>query len=189
MTAPPSANVGRDWDAGAYDRVADPQEDWGREVSIDSLEGDEVLLDAGCGSGRVTELLLERLPHGCVIGVDASEAMVERARARLGRRAEVRTGDLAESSSSRLRSTQSSRTPSSTGYPTTSASSSGSTPPCDPAAGSPRSAARERRLGPQGGASCVRPAGLRRSPPPARRDLGTLPPPRVDARGDGSVVA
>ena len=96
MTAPPSANVGRDWDAGAYDRVADPQEDWGREVSIDSHEGDEVLLDAGCGSGRVTELLLERLPHGCVIGVDASEAMVERARARLGRRAEVRTGDLAE---------------------------------------------------------------------------------------------
>ncbi len=60
------------------------------------LAGDETVLDAGCGSGRVTELLLERLPHGHVIGVDASEAMVQAARQRLGERAELRTGDLAE---------------------------------------------------------------------------------------------
>lgn len=97
MTAPRSANAGRDWDPDVYDRVADPQEGWGREV-LDrlTLEGDETVLDAGCGTGRVTELLLERLPHGRVIGVDASAAMVEAARERLGERAELRTGDLAE---------------------------------------------------------------------------------------------
>ncbi|MBA3422137.1 MAG: methyltransferase domain-containing protein [Thermoleophilaceae bacterium] len=97
MTAPRSANAGRDWDADVYDRVADPQEAWGREV-LDRLplEGDENLLDAGCGSGRVTELLLERLPHGRVIGVDASATMIAAARKRLGERAELRTGDLAE---------------------------------------------------------------------------------------------
>ncbi len=97
MTAPRGAHAGRDWDADVYDRVADPQEAWGREV-LDRLPlaGDETVLDAGCGSGRVTELLLERLPHGRVIGVDASAAMVRAARERLGARAELRTGDLTE---------------------------------------------------------------------------------------------
>jgi trans-aconitate 2-methyltransferase len=69
-----------DWDAATYDRVADPQEEWAREVLARlELRGDEVVLDAGCGSGRVTRLLLERLPDGRVIGVDASPSMIERA--------------------------------------------------------------------------------------------------------------
>ncbi len=40
-------------------------------------------LDAGCGSGRLTALLLERLPHGRVIAVDKSGAMLAKARAKL----------------------------------------------------------------------------------------------------------
>ena len=54
----------RDWDAATYDRVADPQTRWGRVV-LDRLPlaGDETVLDAGCGSGRVTELLAARLPR------------------------------------------------------------------------------------------------------------------------------
>ena len=57
----------RDWDAATYDRVADPQAEWAREV-IDRLDlkGDETVLDAGCGSGRVTRLLLERVPTVCL---------------------------------------------------------------------------------------------------------------------------
>jgi trans-aconitate 2-methyltransferase len=58
------------------------------------LTGHETVLDAGCGTGRVAELLLERLPHGRVIAVDADPQMVQRARQNLGDRAEVRTGDL-----------------------------------------------------------------------------------------------
>jgi len=74
----------RDWDAATYDRVADPQTRWGAAVLERlSLVGDETVLDAGCGSGRVTELLLERVPHGRVIALDASRAMVEEARRRL----------------------------------------------------------------------------------------------------------
>ncbi len=97
VSAQRTAYAGRDWDADVYDRVADPQEAWGREV-LDRLPlaGDETVLDAGCGSGRVTQLLLERLPRGRVIGIDASAAMVEVARTRLGERAELRTGDLTE---------------------------------------------------------------------------------------------
>jgi trans-aconitate 2-methyltransferase len=74
----------RDWDAGTYDRVAAPQEEWGREVlGRLPLRGDETVLDAGCGTGRVTRLLAERLPRGRVVAVDASPEMVERARAAL----------------------------------------------------------------------------------------------------------
>jgi trans-aconitate 2-methyltransferase len=73
-----------DWDAATYDRVASPQEEWAREVLARlPLNGDETVLDAGCGSGRVTRLLLERLPRGQVIGVDASPSMIEAARAAL----------------------------------------------------------------------------------------------------------
>lgn len=74
-----------DWDARKYDRVASPQEAWAREILARlPLAGDESVLDAGCGTGRVTRLLLELLPHGHVVGVDASPSMIETARAALG---------------------------------------------------------------------------------------------------------
>lgn len=77
-----------DWDAKTYNRLAAPQEEWARDVLARMpLRGNETVLDAGCGSGRVTRLLLERLPNGRVIGVDGSESMV--AEARLGLAAEL----------------------------------------------------------------------------------------------------
>lgn len=92
----PSAKP-REWDAEVYHRVSGPQEDWAREV-VGRLElrGDETVLDAGCGTGRVTEQLLERLPEGRVIAVDGSEAMAAQAREHLGHRVDVRRGDLSE---------------------------------------------------------------------------------------------
>lgn len=86
-----------DWDAATYDRMSSPQLDWGLAV-LDRLDlrGDERVLDAGCGTGRVTRALLERLPEGRVIAVDASPAMVEMARDALGPRAQVRVADLLE---------------------------------------------------------------------------------------------
>jgi trans-aconitate 2-methyltransferase len=59
------------------------------------LNGDETVIDAGCGSGRVTEALIARLPSGRVIGVDQSASMVDAARERLGDRAELHVADLA----------------------------------------------------------------------------------------------
>lgn len=91
-------SAARSWDADVYHRVSDPQVAMARAV-LERLElaGDEVVLDAGCGSGRVTRMLLERLPHGRVIAVDASEQMVARAREELaGAPADVRRADLAE---------------------------------------------------------------------------------------------
>jgi len=87
----------REWDAETYDTVSDPQFEWGMEV-LERLElrSDEVAIDAGCGSGRVTAELADRLPHGRVIAVDGSEAMVEKAKERLGDRAAYLVSDLVE---------------------------------------------------------------------------------------------
>ncbi|HLI57342.1 MAG TPA: methyltransferase domain-containing protein [Actinomycetota bacterium] len=76
-----------DWDAATYDRIADPQARWGAPVVgwLD-LDGDETVLDAGCGTGRVTEAVLERLRGGRLIGLDGSAAMLAAARRRLGHR-------------------------------------------------------------------------------------------------------
>ena len=79
--------IARDWNGAAYDRISAPMEAMGLAV-LDRLElrGDETVLDAGCGSGRVTAALIERLPRGRVIGVDGAPSMVAAARERLGER-------------------------------------------------------------------------------------------------------
>jgi trans-aconitate 2-methyltransferase len=89
-----------DWDAATYDRVSDIQLEWGTKV-LERLElaGDETVLDAGCGTGRVTRLIADRVPEGKVIGVDAAPSMIELAReqlADLGDRAELRVADLTD---------------------------------------------------------------------------------------------
>ena len=87
----------RDWNAAAYDRIAEPLEAMGRDVLARlELSGDETVLDAGCGTGRVTAALAERLPAGRVIAVDGSPAMVEEARGRLPASAETLVADLTE---------------------------------------------------------------------------------------------
>jgi trans-aconitate 2-methyltransferase len=72
-----------DWNAAAYDDLSDPMFDWGLAVlETVPLRGDETVLDAGCGSGRLTEELLRRLPNGQVVALDFSPAMLQQARAR-----------------------------------------------------------------------------------------------------------
>src|SRR3954468_343435 len=85
----------RSWDGAAYDRLSTPMEELGREgMERLELRGDETVLDAGCGSGRLTEALRDRVPDGRVIGVDVSASMIEAARGRLGPEAELRVADL-----------------------------------------------------------------------------------------------
>ncbi|MGB7684746.1 MAG: methyltransferase domain-containing protein [Solirubrobacterales bacterium] len=87
----------REWDADTYDEVAQPQFEWGMDVlGRLELRGDEVALDAGCGSGRVTAELAKRLPRGRLIAVDGSEAMIAKARQRLGEDVTYVVTDLSE---------------------------------------------------------------------------------------------
>jgi len=73
-----------EWDAAAYNRLNNPMQTWGEAIVARlPLRGDETALDLGCGSGRLTEFLLRRLPHGHVIAVDRSANMLEAAREHL----------------------------------------------------------------------------------------------------------
>jgi trans-aconitate 2-methyltransferase len=88
----------RDWDAGAYDRLPIPMTRWGiAVVGWLDLAGHERVLDAGCGTGQVTERLLDRLPEGTVVALDGSPSMIARAHERLGdARVEYLVHDLLE---------------------------------------------------------------------------------------------
>jgi trans-aconitate 2-methyltransferase len=73
--APGATNVS-EWDARAYHTVSEPQFEWGKHVlGTLQLSGDERVLDAGCGTARLTALLVERLPHGHVVALDRSFSM------------------------------------------------------------------------------------------------------------------
>lgn len=77
--------MAREWDAATYDRVATPQERWGIPV-VERLRADGVdtVLEAGCGTGRVTQMVLDRVPGGRVVAVDGSQRMLAEAARRLG---------------------------------------------------------------------------------------------------------
>jgi trans-aconitate 2-methyltransferase len=89
----------REWNAAEYDRLSAPQFHWGQRVLGQlRLRGDERLLDAGCGSGKLTRILLENLPRGYVVGLDLSTNMVlhaqETLRPEFGGRARFVGGDF-----------------------------------------------------------------------------------------------
>ena len=82
-----SKSNAREWNSDAYHRLSAPQVSWGKKVlSRLRLNGDEVVLDAGCGTGRLTAELLEALPRGRVVGIDASQNMLRSAREHLSHR-------------------------------------------------------------------------------------------------------
>jgi ubiquinone/menaquinone biosynthesis C-methylase UbiE len=76
-----SSSHPREWNSSQYHQLSDPQYQWGLKVlGRIHLRGDENVLDAGCGTGRVTAELVRRLPNGRVIAADVSENMLASAR-------------------------------------------------------------------------------------------------------------
>ena len=73
-----------EWNAASYHKVSGPQTSWGQKVlNRLHVNGDERAIDAGCGSGRLTGELMERLPAGRLIAIDRSWNMLLTARANL----------------------------------------------------------------------------------------------------------
>ena len=81
----PAGVPSKEWNAAAYHVVSEPQFAWGlRVLERVRLAGDERVLDAGCGSGRLTRVLASRLERGFVVGCDLSENMAQAASKSLG---------------------------------------------------------------------------------------------------------
>jgi trans-aconitate 2-methyltransferase len=98
MPEPPKS---REWNAAEYHRLSAPQFQWGQRVLNQlHLRGDECVLDAGCGSGKLTRLLLGNLPAGRVVGLDVSRNMVQHAsqnlKSEFGGRVEFVAADLVD---------------------------------------------------------------------------------------------
>jgi trans-aconitate 2-methyltransferase len=96
-----SSSPTREWNSSEYHRLSGPQVTWGRKVLARlDLRGNELLLDAGCGTGRLTAELLQALPNGRVVALDISQNMLRSAREHLqpqfGMRAQVVAADLAD---------------------------------------------------------------------------------------------
>jgi len=90
--------MGTPWDARSYDRISGPQQEWAGDVleRLERMARDATVLDVGCGTGRVTELLLALVPDGRVLAIDASQEMADLAGERLGGRAQVWCQDVLE---------------------------------------------------------------------------------------------
>ena len=67
-----------EWDAELYRQRSSLQQAMAVEVlQALKLNGSDRVLDVGCGDGRITSEIARRVPHGCVVGVDASSNMIE----------------------------------------------------------------------------------------------------------------
>jgi trans-aconitate 2-methyltransferase len=89
----------REWNSSEYHRLSGPQVSWGKRVLARlQLRGDESLLDAGCGTARLTAELLQALPNGWVVALDVSRNMLRSAREYLepqfGKRTQYVAADL-----------------------------------------------------------------------------------------------
>ena len=76
-----------EWDAKTYDSLPLPHTLWGRRTlaRLDPT-GVHRVLDAGCGTGRDTQLLLDLIPGVRVVAVDGSQAMLDQLETRLADR-------------------------------------------------------------------------------------------------------
>ena len=66
-------NTNHSWDARAYDKVSiNVQLEWGQKL-LEKKQwiGNEIVMDAGAGSGNLTKILADKVPNGKVYAVDA----------------------------------------------------------------------------------------------------------------------
>ena len=76
--------MGNQWDASSHHNVSTTQESWGLEVlEWVRWDGNEVVLDSSCGSGRLTHHILGKVPQGFVYAVDLDPDMVSHVRKNL----------------------------------------------------------------------------------------------------------
>lgn len=79
------SNDNNPWDARTYDKASiNVQLEWGRKL-LEKRQwvGNEIVMDAGAGSGNLTKILADKVPRGKVFAVDADSNMVHKAKSNL----------------------------------------------------------------------------------------------------------
>ena len=70
--------MAHEFDGKKYQKASTHQKEWGNKlISELKIKGDEKILDLGCGDGVLTQTLSNLVPDGSVLGVDASNGMIE----------------------------------------------------------------------------------------------------------------
>jgi trans-aconitate 2-methyltransferase len=65
------------WDPADYQKSSSAQYNWAMALIAGlKLDGDERILDIGCGDGRITAHLAGLVPNGSVLGIDLSPEMI-----------------------------------------------------------------------------------------------------------------
>ena len=65
------------WDPADYQKSSSAQYNWAMAIIAGlKLNGEERILDIGCGDGRITAHLAGLVPNGCVLGIDLSPEMI-----------------------------------------------------------------------------------------------------------------
>lgn len=66
-----------EWNADRYSQISGLQRAMAAEVlALLDLTGSERVLDVGCGDGKISSEIAERIPEGSVVGVDSSREMI-----------------------------------------------------------------------------------------------------------------
>jgi trans-aconitate 2-methyltransferase len=75
------ARDGNGWDARTYDKVSTIQEEFALKlILLRNWTGKEIVMDAGCSSGRVTKILAKEIPNGKIYAVDIDVNMIDKAK-------------------------------------------------------------------------------------------------------------
>ncbi len=65
------------WDAEDYQKSSSAQQRWARELITKlKIEGNERILDIGCGDGKITAEISSYLKEGSILGIDSSKEMI-----------------------------------------------------------------------------------------------------------------
>lgn len=87
--------MSHEFDGKKYEQASAHQKEWGSTVVAKfSLTGNERVLDLGCGDGAITTQIADLLPRGEVVGIDASQGMIDVACERKRRNLSFRLKDI-----------------------------------------------------------------------------------------------
>lgn len=77
--------MAHEFDGKKYEQASEHQKEWGNKlISELNLKATDQVLDLGCGDGILTAQIAELVPRGEVLGIDASQGMIDAAVARAG---------------------------------------------------------------------------------------------------------